>query len=85
MGSLAHGLLLMLQHDQIVGGFSTLVWAIIMLRKIWDQTPIELHWTVSVLAMVSLTFLTGPVGCAMVLIWIRDEIAFFQVGKVKGT
>ena len=34
MASLAHGLLLLLQYDQIVGGFSTMIWASIMLRKI---------------------------------------------------
>lgn len=48
MASLAHGLLLLFQYDPIVGGFSTLIWAFIMLRKIWDRNYIEIHWIVSV-------------------------------------
>lgn len=81
MASLAHGLLLLLQYDQIVGGISTLIWAFTMLRKIWVENRIEVHWIVSAFLMGFLTILTGPVGCAIVLIWIRDEIAFFRLSQ----
>lgn len=79
MISLAHGLFFLPQYDQIIGRLSTLIWAFIMLRKTWDQNYTAVHRMVSAVVIVFFVFFTGPVGCAIVLIWIRDEIAFFRI------
>ena len=75
--------LLLLQYDQLIGSNLVLAWAFIMLvsggRKI-EALP---SWPMLFLAVTSLTALVGPGGCAVALMWARDEMVLSQTSSKK--
>ena len=71
--TIGRGAHLFLQYDLIVGSASMLLWGITSLSltnaKLRDQTSMLGIVMIVILA----TLMTGPIGCAAVLFWIRDE------------
>lgn len=81
--SFAEGLLPVLQYEEAIGGLTTLVWALLTTSQSWKGDRVR-YWTIILLGIPFLTFLTGPIGCAVILVWIRDETVFSCSSESKG-
>ncbi|KAL8851917.1 MAG: hypothetical protein Q9221_003128 [Calogaya cf. arnoldii] len=82
--SFAEGLLPILQCEELIGGLTTLLWAFLSIEQSWGGARGLKYWTMLLIGIPLMTFLMGPLGCAVVLIWIRDEIAFNHAIESKG-
>ena len=72
--TIGSGVLLMLQYDELVGSASVLLWAALLFARAWNQFKTS-DQCIPVLVAACLSFLlAGPIGCAVVLIWARDEL-----------
>ena len=83
MSSIGSGFLLLLQYDELVGSGSALLWAIVLFAGTWNRGKTALHWF-SLLAGCSLmVLLAGPTGCAVALIWARDELVIQRSHNIE--
>lgn len=73
MSSIENGVLLLLQYDGLIGSASLVIWAsAVFVRAYGRRRPFD-QWLSLVAANVLLTALVGPVGCAVAILWARDE------------
>ena len=72
VSSIGEGFFLLLQYDELVGSASVLVWATLL----WISGSNSYSFAQRITAFVQwslLLLLTGSAGCALVLLWLRDE------------
>ena len=75
VSSIGSGLLLLLQYDELVGSGSVLLWAALLCAGTWNRHKlVNFHWLPLLAGASFLVLLAGPIGCAVALIWIRDEL-----------
>ena len=82
-GSVAAACLLLLQYDQLVGSNLVLAWAFIMLVSAGRKHEALPSWPVLSVAVASLWAVLGPGGCAVTLMWARDEMVLSQTSTKK--
>ena len=68
------GIHLFLQYDEIIGSTALLIWATILYVRADSRQKAFDKWPQLVVAMSFLMLLTGPSGCAVTLLWARDEL-----------
>lgn len=74
MPSIGQGTLLLLQYDGLIGSASLVIWASTLFVRAYGRRRVFDQWLSLVTANVLLSALVGPVGCAVALIWARDEL-----------
>lgn len=81
MASVGSGSFMFLQYDEMVGSAAVLLWATFMFAnsKSADQTLGD--WGGLAARIAFLTALTGPIGCALALLWARDELVFREKSR----
>jgi hypothetical protein len=74
MPSIVSGMFLLLQWDEIVGGAALLLWAVVLyVMAARDVYQNSLDWLLFLVVTGTLTFIAGPSGTAIALLWARDE------------
>ena len=75
VNNIGEGAHLMMQYDEIIGNSAVLVWAFALLL---NAPPGKLQLSQAQLSVFGLVLLivTGPIGLAVGLVWVRDEKAF---------
>ena len=73
--SIGQGAFLLLQYDELVGNTTILVWAIFMYITAFQGDKIPPYKKLMV-QIICWTLLFGPIGCALILIWSRDELIY---------
>ncbi|MCJ1477789.1 hypothetical protein MMC13_006462 [Lambiella insularis] len=81
VASVGAGSLMLLQYDEMVGSTAVLLWASFMYANAKSQNKTFSSWGQMALLVTLLTVLAGPTGCAVALLWARDELA---LGKMSG-
>jgi hypothetical protein len=87
MPSVLEGSLLMFQWDQWLGSITTLLWAIVTLVSHLEAAAVNRRQyagkIVQVFAIGVASLVVGPVGCATLLFWARDEFAYTRLLETK--
>ena len=78
MPNIGSGAYLLLQYDEMIGSTAVVLWASFMWtrannsNKPFDKLP-------NLIGLIALLVpLTGPAGCAITLMWLRDELVFAE-------
>ena len=76
--SIGEGTHLLLQYDQMVGSTAILVWAWFLFVNASSRDKVPAYLANPTLRSILLLVMTGPVGCAVSLVWARDELVYSQ-------
>ena len=71
--SIGSGAQMFIQYDAIIGYIAFLLWATTLLRVTYAKTARQIPVVKGILLVVLANALSGPAGCAAVLLWLRDE------------
>ena len=63
-----------LKYDEIIGSTAVILWVAFLYVQADSRRKAFNKWPQLVLAIGSLTVLAGPGGCAVALMWARDEL-----------
>ena len=83
MASASDSVLLLLQWDQLIGTGVVLLWASILLLSARKQAGLSTDWILFPLTITGATLLTGASGCAVAVMWARDELVLSQTKNKK--
>ena len=83
MGSIGHANRLLLQYDEIVGFTTVLLWASFLWTQARNRSG-NLHLLTELIPrIITLTLATGPMGCAVAMLWSRDELIWHEGGSTN--
>ena len=76
MSSVGSGNLQLLQYDEMISSTAMVLWASTLLVSAYKSTKNKKfdRWAALFLGGGAVAFLAGPMGCAIVLCWVRDEL-----------
>lgn len=74
VSSIGEGSLLLFQYDNMIGSAAMVLWATVMYIRACERVGTSLSSARLLMQVVALTAVAGPVGCAIVMIWSRDEL-----------
>ena len=72
---------LLLQYDEFTGSTALVVWAIALVSISWPRYSLQSRLLSFSLIAVLATALTGPIGAAAILLWMRDETVMKEFAK----
>lgn len=88
MSSIGSGATMTIQYDEIIGSVAVVLWALFLFTAAFHRLSSQERevnapgvW-VMVFGFVTLTALVGPLGCAVIAMWSRDELLLAK-GKEK--
>jgi len=85
MSTIGAGALNLLQHDEFIGSAALVIWAAVLFASACNMKKKFDSWLTLAGEVCVLTALAGPVGCAVALIWARDELILGEVEEDKKT
>ena len=76
--SVGSGAFLLIQYDEMVGSTAVVLWAATLFVQANKYSKGEQYdqWLALAVGIPLFTCLTGPIGCAVVFFWIREELVF---------
>jgi hypothetical protein len=74
MPSIGAGALLFLQYDEFLGTAALVVWATILYLDSHGQAMTLTRFLAFAVVNTFLSNVFGPSGCALLLLWARDEL-----------
>lgn len=79
MSTIAAGALNLMQYDEFIGSAALVIWSAVLFMNACSMKKRFDGWLILVGEIVVLTTVAGPVGCAVALIWARDELVLSEV------
>ena len=81
--TLVDGLSLLIQWDEIVGCLAVLLWTTFLYLRAYEQNGKSTNLAGLALRLLIGTVTTGPLGCAVLLMWSRDDLVHGKNAKSK--
>jgi hypothetical protein len=82
LSTIGEGVSAFLKWDETIGSGALLLWAAFLFLQKWSPRTAS-DWVKALVGSVGVLVVSGQVGLAVVLVWIRDEIVFAQETTVK--
>ena len=76
VSSIGQGALLLLQYDELFGSTAMLLWATFLYINAIKDDKNGPQYSILLSRMIVSIVLTGPIGCAVLCIWTRDEMIY---------
>ena len=74
--SIVSGTTLLLQYDEFISSLAIVVWAVFLFAKVMSRKKKFETTYVFMFDFITFIALLGPLGCAVICIWARDELIF---------